>query len=145
VNVACSSATTDWILNPHGSMPAHEYAVSNGLYHPYDVIFLTIGGDDVYFSDIAEYCLVEPFVIGDHCLANLDRAVEMLQDGSVEHSLTAVLQSIKQRAASYAKIVVLGYPYLIRNRNFKLIDRREASHSGAGKPCGERENGANMG
>ncbi len=139
-NVACSGATTSWFFNKEHNRPPEIDAVNNS----YNLIFLTIGGDDIDFADIVQYCLVEPFAVGDHCLANLDRAVTMLTDHTVQNNVTNVLSAIRQQAAPNAKIVLLGYPYLIRNKNYELIDRREGKHSVQGDACGQRQGKTNV-
>jgi hypothetical protein len=121
-DAACSGATTSWILDRHGSMPAQQTVVSTGAHAPYDVIFLTIGGDDLGFSDLAEYCLINPFIDGPRCLASLDRALLMLRDGALGRDITMVLDAVRLRAASHAKIVMIGYPDVIRNVSFTIPD-----------------------
>jgi lysophospholipase L1-like esterase len=144
VNAACSGATTDWILNPHRSLPAQKYVVDHGLNRPYDLIFLTIGGNDIYFADLVHYCLIARLRDGVHCREDLDRALKLLKDGTVKASITGVLGAIEAAADPRAKIVLMGYPYLEGDRNYQLVDRREGKRSLKGDPCVVRQSKANF-
>lgn len=134
-NAACSGATTSWVFNKQASRPPEIDAVNRD----YDLVFLTIGGNDIHFADVVRYCLIAGLRDGAHCRQDLDRALELLKDGSVESSITHVLRSIEARADPSAKVVVLGYPYLEGDRTYQLTDRREDSISITGDPCAERQ------
>jgi hypothetical protein len=139
-NRACSGATTSAFWSSFNKQPPQWDAVTKSD----DIIFLTTGGDDIHFADIVKFCLVEPFLVGDHCLANLDRAEALVQSDALAQRLTRVLAGIRARTGRATKIVVVGYPYLIANPAFTLIDRGEGRQSDAGKACGERQQAVNV-
>jgi GDSL-like Lipase/Acylhydrolase family len=150
-NVACSGDTTDAIFHATTTEAVNPRIKSTNApqldalkQHSYNVIFLTIGGDNVDFSGIVKYCLINPAAVGDHCLGNLVHALTLLRNRSVESAVSGVLSAIRANAAPSATIVLLGYPYLIRNTGFTLVDRKEGTHSIAGDPCGERVHGTNV-
>ncbi|MGZ6669674.1 MAG: GDSL-type esterase/lipase family protein [Solirubrobacteraceae bacterium] len=143
VTAACSGATTDWILNPHGSLPAQQYVAAHGKNSPYDLIFLTTGGDNVHFADIVKFCLIAAFQSGPHCLRNLDRAIGQLNDGSVARGVRRALGAIGA-ASPRATIVLVGYPYLERDPVYEIVDRGEGRRSVAREPCGRRRINTNF-
>lgn len=120
---ACSGAVTKDFFNARGKnngIRPQIDAVDTG----YDLILLTIGGNDIYFGEIVEHCFIGWRRTYDHCKDNLDRAEGLLKggsaEGSVETNITKVLTEIGKRADIRARIVLLGYPYLERNEDFKL-------------------------
>jgi lysophospholipase L1-like esterase len=133
-NVACSGATTSWFFNSVSGRPPELDAVTKS----YDVIFLTIGGNDLYFADMVHYCLIAKLRDGAHCRQDLDRALDLLNNGSVEQSVKRVVQAIRDRAP-HTTIVLLGYPYLEGDVNYQLTDRREGSLSLTGDPCAQQQ------
>jgi lysophospholipase L1-like esterase len=122
-NEACNGAVTDDIWEPRDGRRAQVDAVDKG----YDVIFLTTGGNDLQFSDIAKTCLVKHFQDGADCGHNLDRAERLLRDGTEEAKITKALTEIHLKAHSEAKIVLLGYPFLESNTALKL----HSGHTGS--------------
>ncbi|MGO9792970.1 MAG: GDSL-type esterase/lipase family protein [Solirubrobacteraceae bacterium] len=118
-NVACSGDTTSAFFNAESGRPKQLVAVNHG----YNLIFLTIGGNDIHFADLVEYCLIARFRDGAHCRQDLDRALTLLKDGTMEGAIKGVLSGIELAADPRAKIVLLGYPYLGR---FRLSARRPA-------------------
>jgi hypothetical protein len=116
----------------------------------YDVIFLTIGGNDLHFRDIVKYCLVHKTAVGNDCLNNLDRATRRLQDGTIKSAVRKVLTDIHEgakpwsKASPTARIVLLGYPYLEGDPNYTIVDRKEGKRSVAGTACGGREGQTNI-
>lgn len=137
---ACSGAVTkDFTTSQHRGVPPQLDDISG---HE-DVILLTIGGNDLYFADLVQYCLVAKTRVGNHCLANLNRALSLLHDGTIERRLTGVLDGIGRRA-SRAKIVLVGYPYLEGDPSFTLTDRKEGKTSVAGSTCRARSGTTNV-
>ncbi len=88
-NAACSGAETQDFFDSKDGRPPMLSAVNAS----YDVIFLTIGGNDVFFADIVKYCLVARTRDGATCDPNLARAERMLSDGTVEGRIENVLRS----------------------------------------------------
>jgi lysophospholipase L1-like esterase len=115
-NVACSGAVTaDFFHGKKGRPPEIDAVTKNDT-----LIFLTIGGNDAYFADIVQYCLVAKFRNGDHCNKNLSRAERLATDGTIKSRILGVLRAIRRRANPGARIVLLGYPYLEGDQSYTL-------------------------
>jgi lysophospholipase L1-like esterase len=94
-SVACSGATTDDVIN---SQVAALSSTTN-------LISLTIGGNDVGFSDIMYTCVA----YGEtECIAAVDRA-EVKAKTELPHKLDNTYNAIRARSP-YARVVVLDYP-----------------------------------
>ncbi|MEU1010720.1 GDSL-type esterase/lipase family protein [Streptomyces sp. NPDC005890] len=115
-NVACSGAVTADFQNSKDGRPPELSAVD----HSYDLIFLTIGGNDAYFSDIVKFCLVAKTRTAAHCASNLSRAESMLGDGTLQRRITTVLKDVRAKANAGASIVLLGYPLLEGDSSYSL-------------------------
>ncbi|MET9736300.1 GDSL-type esterase/lipase family protein [Streptomyces sp. NPDC006458] len=115
-NVACSGAVTADFRNSRAGRPPELSAVD----HTYDLILLTIGGNDAYFSDIVKHCLVARTRTAKHCGPNLSRAEGMLKNGTLQRRITTVLKDIRAKANSGASIVLLGYPLLEGDSTYTL-------------------------
>jgi hypothetical protein len=89
-----------------------------------DVVFLTIGGNDIGFGSIVASCLLVLSRNADACDANLRRAERMLADGTVKSRLTDVLTAIRARAGAVTRIVLLGYPYLEGDATYTVPSTR---------------------
>lgn len=115
-NRACSGAvTSDFFEGKHGRPPMSEW-----VNHGYDVIFLTIGGNDASFSDIVKYCLVNRFKSAKECNGNIQKAEKLLADGTLAARIRVVLETIRSKARSDARIVLVGYPYLEGDPHYLL-------------------------
>jgi hypothetical protein len=114
--VACSGAVTAHIMGNQGERPPQINAVNAG----YDLIVLTLAGNDARFADIVRYCLVALTRDGANCGPNLARAERLLADGTIASRLTNALRQIRARADWRARIVLLGYPYLERDPNYRI-------------------------
>ncbi|MCU1374455.1 MAG: putative secreted hydrolase [Actinomycetia bacterium] len=106
--VACSGAVSRDITSPAGARPAQVSALNRD----YDVVLLTIGGNDAGFSTIVASCLLAAVSDARRCDAALARAERFLTDGTLETRLTKVLTAIRARTSAATRIVLLGYPYL---------------------------------
>jgi Tol biopolymer transport system component len=115
-NVACSGDVSDAFFETTSGRPPQLDAVNSG----YDLIFLTIGGNDIHFGDIVWFCLIGSTRDGANCGPNLTRAEQMLDEGTVYRRIYNVLHGIQTRAAATAKIVLLGYPHLEGDVNYRL-------------------------
>jgi Tol biopolymer transport system component/lysophospholipase L1-like esterase len=124
-NVACSGAVTmDFFgRQKKRNVPAQLPAVTED----YDVIFLTIGGNDLNFADIVKHCLVEAKRSAKDCEPLLKDAERMIagtfHGSSLEARIASILSLIKTAADSRAKIVLLGYPYLEGDPKFEMRTR----------------------
>lgn len=115
-NVACSGDTTEEVFRSRHKRPPQLNAVNNG----YDLIFLTIGGNDLKFGKIVKFCLIAATRDGANCGPLLTQAERALRNGSLEQDITRVLRSIRARADRRARIVLLGYPYLEGDPGYRL-------------------------
>ncbi|MGP0049303.1 MAG: hypothetical protein ACLPZR_10730 [Solirubrobacteraceae bacterium] len=147
--VACSGAKTSDVLYAPGKAPAgwpqstqsppQISQVNSG----YNVVFLTIGGNDVDFADIVKYCLIGPFQAGYNCVRLLDYARALVSNGQLSSRIQTILSRVHS-ADPNATIVLLGYPFLESDRSYTLIDRGEGSGSVAGDKCGTRSGKTNV-
>ncbi len=82
-----------------------------------DLVFLTVGGNDVHFPDIVRACLI--LGDGDECEQALDVA-----DAYVANDFTAdlidVFVEIERRTNGQARVVYLAYPNLEVNEDLEL-------------------------
>jgi lysophospholipase L1-like esterase len=116
-NSACSGAVTNDFFHSKDGRPAEQDSVNAG----YDIIMLTMGGNDAHFSDIAHYCLIARTRDGANCGPNLTRAEGLLAaGGTIEQQLVKVLRAIQARKRGDARVVLLGYPYLEGDPNYRL-------------------------
>ena len=113
--VACSGAETSSIGGWQGDRSPQIDAVNAG----YDLIFLTIGGNDANFADIAKYCLVRATRSYDQCGPRLIEAYDFIQN-TYSGRLAYVLRLIRGRADWRTRIVLVGYPFLERSDDFRL-------------------------
>jgi GDSL-like Lipase/Acylhydrolase family len=114
-NVACSGDVTAAITGNRGGRPPQVNAVSAKD----NLIFLTLGGDDIDFSAIVQYCLIAKTRAGANCGPNLGSAQHLIDDGEVGKRLAGALHAVG-KAAPRATIVLLGYPFLESDLNYTL-------------------------
>lgn len=115
-NVACSGDTTWEFFFPKSGRPPQEEWVNDG----YDLIFLTIGGNDLGFKQIVQQCLIQATDNAAKCKSRLSDAETKLDDGTLKARVARVLASIRHRAHTRAKIILLGYPHLEGNPRYEL-------------------------
>ncbi|HEX8645755.1 MAG TPA: SGNH/GDSL hydrolase family protein [Thermoleophilaceae bacterium] len=118
--VACSGDTTRELTRSKSGRPPQIEAVNGG----YDVIFLTIGGNDLKFVDIVRYCLIDVTRDGANCGSLLGQAERALARRGLEQRIKDILQKISDRADPRAKVVLLGYPYLEGDPKYRLRSGR---------------------
>lgn len=114
--VACSGAVTADIPFSQGDRDPQIDAVNAG----YDIVFLTLGGNDVKFAKIIKECLLYGTRAARDCQPLLTAAEGMLADGTIESRLETSLRLIRTQMDSRARLVLLGYPYLEGDPNFRL-------------------------
>lgn len=91
-------------------------------------VFLTIGGNDAKFSQIAANCLVlrNPST----CRSSLEFAtaeLDRLRTGAVP-----VMKQIRQRSGGRARVYLLGYPNLIDRDSYRIPEIAPSYDAGAG-------------
>ncbi len=99
----------------------------DGVNNTYDLVLMTIGGNDVNFGEIAKQCLVIATDNASKCNAFLNKATSRLQDPSgngirakVARALEAVDGRLNAGRVNRGQVVLLSYPYLIRNLDYRL-------------------------
>jgi lysophospholipase L1-like esterase len=111
-DVSCSGATTTALAGPQGAQPPQFDALSENT----DVVTLTIGGNDLGFSNNLATCasLTSKDPTGHPCQTfftsdGTDRLEQRVND--IGPKTAAALDAVRERAP-YAKVVVVGYPDL---------------------------------
>jgi lysophospholipase L1-like esterase len=119
-DATCSGATTVHMTNPQNVDPDGPNPPQlNSLDASTTVVSLTIGGNDIGFSEVAQSCIViNPF--SHPCLDKYNSGgVNQLKAriDATAPKVAAVLQGIKARAPS-AKIYVVNYPAIFPETGF---------------------------
>lgn len=114
--IACSGDTTASITGSRQGRPPQVNAVGAG----HDVVFLTLGGNDLKFSAIVKFCLIARFRDGANCNPLLDDAQKALIGGAFKKKLVGALAAIRARMNPSATIVLVGYPYLEGDPDYTL-------------------------
>ncbi|MFJ6086930.1 SGNH/GDSL hydrolase family protein [Streptomyces sp. NPDC092369] len=111
-DVSCSGATTTALAGPQGAQSPQLDALSEDT----DVVTLTIGGNDLGFSNNLATCasLTSQDPAGHPCQTfftsdGTDRLEQRVND--IAPKITAALDSVRERSP-HAKVVVVGYPDL---------------------------------
>ncbi|MGW3285295.1 SGNH/GDSL hydrolase family protein [Streptomyces sp. NPDC001002] len=111
-DVSCSGATTTALAGPQGAQPPQLDALSADT----DVVTLTVGGNDLGFSNNLATCagLTSKDPTGHPCQTfftsdGTDRLEQRVND--IAPKIAAALDAVRERAP-YAKVVVVGYPDL---------------------------------
>ncbi|MFF1919827.1 SGNH/GDSL hydrolase family protein [Streptomyces sp. NPDC058221] len=112
-NVTCSGATTAEMAKAQGTNPAQLSALSADT----DLVTLTIGGNDIGFTDIITNCVVGSFSdpTGSPCKKHYNESGSDAIDtriNSTASKLTVSLAYIRALAPK-ARVVVVGYPSLV--------------------------------
>ena len=125
-NFACSGAKTSDFTHKQGTrlnfaLSSPQPPQLSGLKNKhYDVIFLTIGGNDLKFDATAEFCLVTLTKIANQCERSLKNAERLITNGTLKKNIKNVLDAIHKQANSDAKIVLVGYPQLEGDPTYEL-------------------------
>jgi lysophospholipase L1-like esterase len=119
-DASCSGATTTDMTNPQNVEPDGPNPPQfNSLDASTTVVSLTIGGNDIGFSEVAESCItLNPF--SHPCLDKYDGGgVDQLKARieTTAPKVAAVLAGIKSRSPS-AKIYVVNYPAIFPETGF---------------------------
>lgn len=111
-DASCSGATTDDMTNPQNVEPDGPNPPQfNSLSASTEVVSLTIGGNDIGFSEIAESCItLNPFSSpcrDKYTSGGKDQVAERI--AATAPKVAAVLQGIHARSPK-ARVYVLNYP-----------------------------------
>jgi len=116
---SCSGAKTDHMTQPQNVEPGPNPPQFNSLGGDTSVVSLSIGGNDIGFSEVAESCItLNPFATpcrdkynsGGH-----DQLAERIEQTAPK--VAAVLQGIHSRSPS-ARVFVLNYPAIFPETGF---------------------------
>ena len=88
----------------------------------YDLIVLTIGGNDAGFGDIVQNCLIMGLRSVQSCGFSLLKAQSLLSSGALAAKIANVIGQIQQQMSPTAQIVIADYPYLIQNKGYAFTD-----------------------
>jgi lysophospholipase L1-like esterase len=119
-DASCSGATTEDMTNPQDVEPDGPNPPQlNALDSSTTVVSLTIGGNDIGFSEVAESCVtVNPFshpCLDKYNAGGVDQLKARIE--ATAPKVAAVLQGIHARAPE-AKIYVLNYPAIFPETGF---------------------------
>ncbi|MGI9623967.1 MAG: GDSL-type esterase/lipase family protein [Acidimicrobiales bacterium] len=108
---ACSGATTDDMWNANGSSHGNERAQLEAFeaahrQNPFDVVFVSIGGNDAGFGDVALACVTT------NCRG--DSSYTSRLDTEVTPLVMQVLQRLRAVTGSQVPIFHMGYPDPLR-------------------------------
>lgn len=112
-NVTCSGATTAEMAKAQGTNPAQLSALSADT----DLVTLTIGGNDIGFTEIITNCVVGSFSdpTGSPCKKQYNASGSdaiTTRINSTAAKLTVTLQYVRALAPK-ARVLVVGYPSLV--------------------------------
>jgi lysophospholipase L1-like esterase len=119
-DASCSGAKTDHMTNPQNVDPDGPNPPQfNSLDATTTVVSLTIGGNDIGFSDVAQGCItLNPFSTpckNKYTAGGKDQLAERIE--ATAPKVAAVLQGIHTRSPA-AKIYVLNYPAIFPETGF---------------------------
>ncbi|MDO5026072.1 MAG: SGNH/GDSL hydrolase family protein [Trueperella sp.] len=91
-----------------------------------DKVFLTTGGNDAGFVNIALACMVlrQP----EFCKSTINKGVDVMQN-QVPTDLFEVLQAIEEASAGNADVYVVNYPYLLATDQYLIPEGRRARYN----------------
>jgi GDSL-like Lipase/Acylhydrolase family len=118
-DVTCSGATTVHMTQQQNVEPGPNPPQFNGLNAGTTVVSLTIGGNDIGFSEVAQSCItINPFshpCIDKYKAGGKDQLAERI--AATAPKVAAVLQGIHS-ISPLAKIYVLNYPAIFPETGF---------------------------
>lgn len=113
-DVTCSGATTAEMTNAQGTINAPQF---NALSADTDLVTLTVGGNDIGFTNIITTCVIDGLgnPTGSPCKADFNKSGSdelntRINTAAVKIAIT--LQGIRARAPK-ARVLVVGYPSLV--------------------------------
>lgn len=113
-DVTCSGATTAEMTKAQGTINAPQF---NALSADTDLVTLTIGGNDIGFTNIITTCVVDGLSnpTGSPCKTDFNKSGSdeiNTRISSAAAKLSTVLKGIHTRAPK-ARVMVVGYPSLV--------------------------------
>ena len=114
--IACSGAETKNVLfeSKHGEPP--QLAAQNGIDDSRDLITLTIGGNDAYFSTIVKLCVTTSDCQNKTIMGQtLDAFYRAYVPAFVRQKVTATFEAIVDEASN-ATILAMDYPILLSGK-----------------------------
>ena len=118
-DVTCSGAKTDHMTQQQNVEPGPNPPQFNALDAETTVVTLTIGGNDIGFSEVAQSCItINPFshpCLDKYSAGGKDQLAERI--AATAPKVAAVLQGIHARSP-LAKIYVLNYPAIFPETGF---------------------------
>ena len=139
---ACSGAKIQdfYAANQEGN--SGEPAQLSWLNQHTRLVTLTIGGNDVDFHDVLQYCATRPAVGSQTCKAKFDQIVNSeiaaISSTNPNNSNTlAYLYKLIKKDAPNAKVLVVGYPRLfpVKPPHFCLTGAPQLSRLDVGSPA----------
>jgi hypothetical protein len=113
--IACSGETSEQLLNGESSKerPSQirqlaNYEVAHG--DP-GLVTVTIGGDDLGFTDVITDCFLSIVGTPISCIGELHDEISYLESGAFTSTLETTYKDIKTQAGD-AEVVAVGYPFL---------------------------------
>lgn len=100
-----------------------------------DLVLLTLGGNDLHFSDIVKQCFIAGYRDPDGCRKRVEGLAPDTDSGishvpSVESDLKAMLIKLKAKMRTDARIVLLAYPYLEKNADVEIYSHSDRYNVG---------------
>ncbi len=93
-----------------------------------DAVYLTVGGNDIGFSDIVAQCLVvRDATACERTIDDANAAIPQLRKDTTE-----ALEAVHQRTRGKAEIYLLGYPSLINTDSYSIPEADPTYDAGAG-------------
>jgi lysophospholipase L1-like esterase len=101
-----------------------------------DLVLMTMGGNDIKFSDIVMGCFAPILSSPTKCENTYDEsddAAKSIGTGSYQSNMQSIIAKLQSKLRSDAKVVLLNYPYLAKDDNFILKDAFGSSSYEASK------------
>lgn len=104
-----------------------------------DIVLLTIGGNDVHFTDIVTQCFARGARDPENCEKQVGKANKNLREkvnytdekdtegnleASVKEKTETVLRALDGKLKPGAEVVLVGYPLLATNRPYALVNKK---------------------
>ena len=108
---------------------------ANAVSKDTDLVLLTLGGNDLHFSDIVKQCFIAGYRDPDGCRKRVEGLAPDTDSGithvpTVESDLKAMFIKLKAKMRTDARIVLLSYPYLEKNADFKISSGSDTYNAG---------------
>ncbi len=118
---ACSGDTTTQMVDGDTSAgrPSQiaQLETYDGVKGDPGLVTVTIGGDDLHFTDILTACAISFVATPIDCLHEIDNRISYLDSGTFTNILYKTYKAIKAQAGD-AEVVAIGYPFLFPTASF---------------------------